>query len=653
MVYDIEKGRMSPLGGFNWWGQPAEGYYCLTKRPDILRKHAIQLRDAGIDYIVVDMSNWDRSTDPTTQEMVMQPFEQLLKVWSQIPGAPRVVPAVPTNKVSRPLVTWTLDLLNKYKKMTLFKDGKPFFLVASNPMFTEYKWHDPDLLKSFAKSWSYRSVWVEQQHLGNWSFMSWCRGAAGNILTTAQIKAGAKCNQIMTKSGSAVEHLAITPAYNYYIFSDPTQAVPKLGGTTFLRQFETLFNNPNTKHVMFSNWNSWITIRFCKRPNGTLSTTASECPNPNKAEFVDDYLEETSRDFEPSLSQGDKYYRLLKGCIARFRMGQSCDASVLNEVPSVPYGATLKDAVARSCSFPQVNPTHKVAAGEVLGHIDGSIISGNRVYLKGWVCAVGHNFPIRAQLWLKGPKGSPQGYKALEGLANATTEAAVNQACGTKIGTNHRFNIDITSLMEGPDSGARMFVHGSSHLAGKLEHLIHRSGRCAVPWLEKIVSRVDYSKPPTPAPTPTPAPPRPTPAPGFAKMNRAESNDVLWSANGAIDQGGGVYSSKQFRSSVNDRGTFLAAWAPKMTAKSVRLKARMYKGKALGFPKRYNIFVTSADNSRWILSGSFSTQPDANGFVTIPLHPQQTYGVLITPTELGRDDNNAFFLQMDEISLGY
>src|ERR1700728_1349046 len=62
-VYDIAKilqgqGPWGPVPEFHWWSKPAAGYYCLATNDALLRQHAQMLRDAGIDFVYVDSTNW-------------------------------------------------------------------------------------------------------------------------------------------------------------------------------------------------------------------------------------------------------------------------------------------------------------------------------------------------------------------------------------------------------------------------------------------------------------------------------------------------------------------------------------------------------------------------------------------------------------------
>src|SRR5689334_2536889 len=55
-IFDVAKilagqQRWGPYGAWFWKSEPLDGYYCLSRRDDILKKHAIELRDAGIRFV--------------------------------------------------------------------------------------------------------------------------------------------------------------------------------------------------------------------------------------------------------------------------------------------------------------------------------------------------------------------------------------------------------------------------------------------------------------------------------------------------------------------------------------------------------------------------------------------------------------------------
>lgn len=146
----------------------------------------------------------------------------------------------------------------------------------------------------------------------------------------------------------------------------------------------------------------------------------------------------------------------------------------------------------------------------------------------------------------------------------------------------------------------------------------------------------------------------------FHRMGTAFSNDVLWSANSAIDGNfSTAYSSTSAPTSANSKSAILAAWSATgaVTADYLVLNARMVNGKPAGFPKRYHIYITDPKNSSWLFAGDFQQAPDAEGQVAIDLaalfsgKSPSTFGVLIYPIELGVDPYNFPYFQMADVSL--
>jgi hypothetical protein len=136
-------------------------------------------------------------------------------------------------------------------------------------------------------------------------------------------------------------------------------------------------------------------------------------------------------------------------------------------------------------------------------------------------------------------------------------------------------------------------------------------------------------------------------------MGTAQSNDELWPASNILNEDPDrTYSSKSFPTSANTRNTYLDAWllhTPTRVNKLL-LSARMVDGKASGFPRKYDIYVTSPNNSKWVFAGHFSNQPDAQGVATIDLGGYySTYGVQIVPTVLGVDDYGRYYFQMSKV----
>lgn len=489
-VFDLSillpQNKLGPVGAWHWFDQPLNGYYCLSQDEATLKNHAILLRDAGIDFIIIDSTN-----HPTTdgqsdrpQEMIVQPFKKLLEVWSRIPGAPRVVPWVPVTNATNAMVDHLLALLNTYPELQFIKDGKPYFLVTSNP--SGILQVNPTHLSRLAQSHSYDKMWAINTKVlepKEFSYLSPCqasfKGSGGTV----------PCHQFITQHQGAKEHVSISTAVNQFIMSESSQSTPRLEGRTLAKQFETLFNNPTIKIATLTAFNEWLAIHHCMSSTGALTTDTSKCISA-RGYFVDGYDKDYSRDIEPSKQLGDKYYRLTKSCISRYRRGMStCDYNSADEVKSIDTKDTLEASAQRACAYPGDSNIPSVSAtNQILGHVDGISAHNGRLLLRGWVCRVGISSETDIHLYFDAPAG--KGEFAGSGRTHLSTETSIHQACGTSGSVRHRYEIDVTDWV-GTHSGRSLYVHGINP-DNQLNYYIYGSGSCSVPW-PTTTAPVSYS----------------------------------------------------------------------------------------------------------------------------------------------------------------
>jgi len=479
-IYDVAKilsGQQppGPYGVYYWKSEPLDGYYCLAHRDDVLRKHAIQLRDAGIRFVYVDASNHasaNGSYSDRPAAMILEPLDAMLRVWSAIPGAPRIVPFVPVTNAPEPMIDAMMARLAQYPHMQLIKEGKPFFLVVGSPAMAP----DQAKLSALSQTYSYRKMWhhaVPGVTADTWSFSSFCSNR-----DFKSHQGNAACDQPITQNNGP-EHVSISPAINGFWFSEPAQATPRYGGRTFARQFDTVFDNPTIDYATISDWNSWVAIGFCKTANGGLSGNRAECVSSDH-EFVDTYTDELSRDMEPTRSQGDVYYRLMKSCIAKFERGERCNENSASEVASMNYGTSLSDAAQRACTYPGSTNIPRLQLGDVYGTVDGITAQKGRAFLSGWACIVGSNAPTQLHVYLGGPAGKGVFKVAL--TTSSPAEPAVHQACQNDASVPNRFSIDVTDWMDA-NPGQSIYVHGINPQT-QANYFINNSGHCSVPWPE-------------------------------------------------------------------------------------------------------------------------------------------------------------------------
>lgn len=425
------------IPSFHWWGQPADGFYCLAENEKLLIKHAELLRDAGIEFIYIDSSNWTDRKKDMTEAMVVEPFEKLMQVWSKIPGAPKVVPFVPING-SGTLATYFDTMLTRYPQMAFQYKGKPLFLAvrtlsqASSPQYV--------MLQS---KYTLRSMWglLGQSDLrnGHWSFIQPCQKG---FLSS---KATKDCEQGSSIVRGELEQTSVSMAYQDSYMSNYETATPKFFGKTFLRQMQTAFES-QAQIITITSWNEWIAQRFC--PDGGVKCDVDHFPNGNKV-FVDQYTYEYNRDIEPSVGQGTYYYDLMKRAVALIKSGNS-----------------------------PMNAADMIKPSQVQGIIDSIEVNKDGSYsLLGWACAQGLNDSIAVHVYAGGVAG--KGAFVSKSAANFASEPAVGQACQSK-GQNYRFRAAIPAQTAKSLAGKAVYMYAISPYG--YEHaLLSRSGEILIP----------------------------------------------------------------------------------------------------------------------------------------------------------------------------
>jgi hypothetical protein len=324
VVADALAGRRpwGPVPEFHYWAEPRAGFYCLSDRSDVLALHAGLLRDAGIDFIVVDASNneYTDSRSPDSAVAIVEPYQRLLEVWSGVPNAPKIVPWAPLTEQGN-MLEWMTAQLTQHPALQFAFRGKPLALIVDHIGYTTSAAKEQQLERSY----TVRRMWgLEPSDGGKWSFLSLCQ--PGFLMAKARIP----CRQQMAMQDGRPEQLSIAAAYQETYMSYKVTAVPKFQGRTFVRQFETAATVADLPVALITGWNEWMAQRFCL--DGRSGATELNCttgndhwPDGSKI-FVDQYDAEYNRDIEPSRSPpGDYYYRLMKHCIVRYRDRRPCN----------------------------------------------------------------------------------------------------------------------------------------------------------------------------------------------------------------------------------------------------------------------------------------------------------------------------------------
>lgn len=338
---------------FHWTGKPADGYYCLESNDALLKKHAEQLRDLGIDFVFVDATNqdayFDSAIEPAGTSDIdiyvrfvwwqQKTFEKMLRIWSQVPNAPKVVPWTRIVKSKNPgasSIDFMLKALAAYPELRYIYQGKP--LIFSVPQFS-----DPEYIeKTLAKTYTVRHMWAMIQ--APWytetfaPFLNYYKNNLGidpavkrkefwsyqeNCLDNAKFnRSGATipCQQRVSSIANKVEQISVTPAIQSDWMSNKYMATSKFGGRTLRRQFETIIPHIKDARVLtVTGWNEWGAQR------GRCPLTMSNCTGTNLNHndgtpiFVDQFAADYNRDIEPGGLDKGWYVSEVKSLISELR----------------------------------------------------------------------------------------------------------------------------------------------------------------------------------------------------------------------------------------------------------------------------------------------------------------------------------------------
>jgi hypothetical protein len=351
------------------WGEPEMGYF-LSKDEYVIRNDMSMLADAGVDVLVMDVTNAVRYWDE---------WEVLFTVMHKMKAEGNRVPQFCFWAFNGPVITVVQDLYDKiyqpgkYRDLWFIWDGKPLLLYNGTPTWdsngtaapnpnphyeaaaktdpTNPHYGDPDYTDEFYKDytkevksfftlrtmWWGHWEWAGKRFVGtedNWSF--------GLALDDKRVAAMRPDELISTHNGQK-EEAAVTPGQhpsslvgkswtrengepplNEFDLPEPT-FVPWLGrkvehaegyGIYFQQRWdEALRANP--QFLYLNDWNEWTAGKYA--PTGGKPTTRF-MRRDSTYFFVDQYNAEFNRCLQP-MKDGytDNYYMQMAQNIRRYK----------------------------------------------------------------------------------------------------------------------------------------------------------------------------------------------------------------------------------------------------------------------------------------------------------------------------------------------
>lgn len=355
--------------------QPAMGFYCLyTRRPSdplpapapdcvnasgIARAHAAALVAAGVDWIVLDATNWpiyeNATYDPTSSTArgsllvdatLIRPIEVLLETWAALRAAgvptPRVAawPCAPSPSiVPAARATWRHFLEAIYNNPAyadlVLTDarGKKVFFMSPKPGAKGQQCFGADTLALVEANGGRHDVAVTQMWAqispsafasGEWGFFSPCTDG-GN--STSAVVDAPPCAQFVTRGadGAVVE---VTASTGWMLAASglPYAAPGHLRGLTLARQFEAVLAT-SAPYLLVSSFNEHTggRVDMSSTPHSRIAFNQG-LPRDAQRElvWVDAYAAEFTRNLEPTVEGGGRVWEVLVACVALYKRGATC-----------------------------------------------------------------------------------------------------------------------------------------------------------------------------------------------------------------------------------------------------------------------------------------------------------------------------------------
>lgn len=291
--------QYGPLHAFHYWGEPYFGYY-LANDEWIIRKHAQMLSDAGVDVIILDVTN---------THLYMPQVKKIGEVYQKMRSEGISTPSISFLLNTAHVKTGT-RLYQDFYAQGLYEDlwfywkGKPLLLCNPEGL--------PDDMKAFftlrqSWAWSDTGGWFGDGK-DKWPWLDHYPQAYG-------------WHESPDKPEQVTVSVAQHPVSNIgHSFHDGKQPVPENfesgKGLYFAEQWERALE-VDPEFIFITGWNEWVAMRF---NDGAAQNFLGNPISKGDTYFVDLYNEEYNRDIEPMKGgYGDNYYYQMVANIRKFK----------------------------------------------------------------------------------------------------------------------------------------------------------------------------------------------------------------------------------------------------------------------------------------------------------------------------------------------
>jgi hypothetical protein len=312
--------------GNYYWGEPEIGYY-LNQEPWAIKKHAYQLVDAGVDVIILDVTN--NNTHRIAYLAICKVFQEMRDMGEKTPDITFLASEISVN-----------TLWDEFYSKRLYEDlwfqwkGKPLLLYGQHEMPERNKVNDikfSDEIHSFfslKQSWAWTTLpWYDKKGQDEWPWVDHYPQAVSwhSNPNEKEMVPVAVAQHPLSNIGRSF-HDFHQPETNKY---DLTKDTDK--GLFFQEQWNRALEiDPD--FVFVTGWNEWSAHSQKMGSNinkelqkwsfypGAHLGKAGKPIQEGDTYFIDQYNQEYSRDIEPMKGgHADNYYYQLMANIRRFK----------------------------------------------------------------------------------------------------------------------------------------------------------------------------------------------------------------------------------------------------------------------------------------------------------------------------------------------
>jgi len=301
LLKDPHNPNYGPLHAFHHWAEPYFGYYLLDDEW-VIRKHGQMLSDAGVDVIILDVTNAAIYLPQVTK--IAETFRAMRKEGINTPSISFIANSAPERTVKR--LYDHIYSKGMFKDLWFYWKGKPLLLSPPEGLTEETR---SFFTSRHSWAWSKGQKWFGDGK-DKWPWLDHTPQSYG------WHESKDRPEQI---SVAVAEHPMSNIGRSFHDGKQPVE-LRSGEGLYFEEQWKRAIE-VDPEFVFLTGWNEWVAMRF---DDGAATEFLGKAIKKGETYFVDSYNDEFSRDAEPVKGLfSDNYYYQLVNNIRKYKGGRS------------------------------------------------------------------------------------------------------------------------------------------------------------------------------------------------------------------------------------------------------------------------------------------------------------------------------------------